>query len=63
MIFLIRHEFLGPDPRVAGYSVEGGEIRVLWMDRFLGESWVEGEKWELLDVEMDIRGTWTECTI
>ncbi|KZV76629.1 hypothetical protein PENSPDRAFT_622555 [Peniophora sp. CONT] len=58
-----KHEFLGPDPRVAGYSVEGEGIRVLWIDRFLEEKWVEGEKWELLDVEMDSNGAWTECVV
>ena len=58
-----RHEFLGPDPRVAGYSVEEGDIRVLWIDRFLGENWVEGGKWDVLEVEMDSNGAWVECSV
>ncbi|VDB92532.1 unnamed protein product [Peniophora sp. CBMAI 1063] len=58
-----RHEFLGPDPRVAGYSAEGDGIRILWIDRFLDEKWVEGEKWELLDVEMSDNGNWVESAV
>ncbi|TCD64022.1 hypothetical protein EIP91_004656 [Steccherinum ochraceum] len=41
-----RHEFLGPDPRVVGYSYDNfGEIHIKWWDKFLQEQWMDREKW------------------
>jgi len=57
----IRHEFLGPDPRVVGYSFDyNGDVHVCWYDRYLDEQWVDGKKWTTLEVERGVRGDWAE---
>lgn len=41
-----RHEFLGPDPRVAGYTFDyDGEVHIKWWDGFLKDQWIENQKW------------------
>lgn len=53
-----RHEYLGPDPRVAGYSVDAnGDIHIRWWDAFLKDQWMDSEKWTL-NVAMDASGKW-----
>ncbi|KAF8909062.1 hypothetical protein CPB85DRAFT_1435807 [Mucidula mucida] len=43
-----RHEYLGPDPRVAGYYTDPqGELHVRWWDAFLGDQWMEEGKWTM----------------
>ncbi|KAF9218849.1 hypothetical protein BS17DRAFT_478569 [Gyrodon lividus] len=53
-----RHEYIGPDPRVAGYFFDGyGEIHVRWWDAFLKEQWMNKDKWSL-DATMGATGKW-----
>lgn len=41
-----RHEYLGPSPHVAGFSLFGAEyIRIEWYDKFLNDRWVEKDTW------------------
>ncbi|KAJ7131495.1 hypothetical protein C8R43DRAFT_930531 [Mycena crocata] len=48
-----RHEFLGPDPRVAGYEIDGGgNVYIRWWDGFLSDQWSGTQKWKLA-VEWD----------
>ncbi|KAI0325784.1 hypothetical protein GY45DRAFT_1329805 [Cubamyces sp. BRFM 1775] len=55
-----RHEFLGPDPRVAGYWVDAdGEYHIKWYDAFLKDHWVDNREWEF-DVRLNARGEWVE---
>ena len=57
---LDRHEFLGPDPRVAGYHFDiDGEIHIKWWDSFLQVQWMDKGKWSF-DVEMNDDGQWVE---
>lgn len=57
-VVMRKHEYLGPDPRVAGYSVDtNGEIHIRWWDAFLKDQWMDNEKWTL-DVAMDASGKW-----
>ncbi|KAF9020597.1 hypothetical protein BDZ89DRAFT_958139 [Hymenopellis radicata] len=54
-----RHEYLGPDPRVAGYYTDPrGELHVRWWDGFLGDQWMEEGKWTM-EVDWD-GGKWIE---
>ncbi|KAH7882863.1 hypothetical protein F5I97DRAFT_1938799 [Phlebopus sp. FC_14] len=53
-----RHEYLGPDPRVAGYFFDSeGEIHIKWWDAFLKDQWMDGDKWSL-NVMKDATGKW-----
>ncbi|KAF8837810.1 hypothetical protein BDN67DRAFT_991598 [Paxillus ammoniavirescens] len=53
-----RHEYIGPDPRVAGYFFDGyGEIHVRWWDAFLKEQWMDKDKWTL-DATIGSTGKW-----
>ncbi|KAI6104155.1 hypothetical protein F5141DRAFT_1007296 [Pisolithus sp. B1] len=53
-----RHEYLGPDPRVAGYFFDkSGEIHIRWWDSFLKDQWMDNNKWTL-NVAMDPSGKW-----
>ncbi|KAH8075990.1 hypothetical protein BXZ70DRAFT_710087 [Cristinia sonorae] len=53
-----RHEFMGPDPRVAGYSYDNfGELHINWWDKFLQEQWMDEEKWRF-EVMQDDDGRW-----
>ncbi|KAI6142734.1 hypothetical protein BKA82DRAFT_1000184 [Pisolithus tinctorius] len=53
-----RHEYLGPDPRVAGYFFDKtGEIHIRWWDSFLKDQWMDRDKW-MLGVAMDPSGKW-----
>ncbi|KAF8590765.1 hypothetical protein K439DRAFT_1328678 [Ramaria rubella] len=55
-----KHEYLGPDPRVAGYEVgNDGNIRIRWWDGFLEDQWVGKEKWKV-DVVCNDNGEWVE---
>ncbi|KAH9896722.1 hypothetical protein C8Q73DRAFT_643096 [Cubamyces lactineus] len=55
-----RHEYLGPDPRVAGYWVDAdGEYHIKWYDAFLKDHWVDNREWEF-DVRLNARGEWVE---
>lgn len=43
-----RHEFLGPDPRVAGYYYDDrGHAHIRWWDGFLSDQWMGTQKWKL----------------
>ncbi|KAG5646617.1 hypothetical protein DXG03_002921 [Asterophora parasitica] len=43
-----RHEFLGPNPRVAGYFVDvDGDIHIKWWDSFLTDQWMGSQKWKV----------------
>ncbi|KAI0311221.1 hypothetical protein OF83DRAFT_1031502, partial [Amylostereum chailletii] len=54
-----KHEYLGPDPRVAGFFFDvDGEIHVCWWDRFLEDQWMDRGKWTMLEVEMNENGDW-----
>ncbi|KAF9240401.1 hypothetical protein BU15DRAFT_87636 [Melanogaster broomeanus] len=46
-----RHEYIGPDPRVAGYFLR------LWWDAFLKEQWLDKDKWTL-DATIGVTGKW-----
>jgi len=53
-----RHEYLGPDPRVAGYFFDvDGEIHVRWWDGFLKNQWMDDQKWTL-DVVQNAKDEW-----
>ncbi|KAH7905276.1 hypothetical protein BJ138DRAFT_1165080 [Hygrophoropsis aurantiaca] len=53
-----RHEYLGPDPRIAGYFFDDdGEIHIRWWDGFLKDQWMDNHKWTL-NVEMNTSGQW-----
>ncbi|KAI0659043.1 hypothetical protein C8Q70DRAFT_916328 [Cubamyces menziesii] len=55
-----RHEYLGPDPRVAGYWVDAdGEYHIKWYDAFLKDHWVDNREWEF-DVRLNARGEWVD---
>ncbi|GJE86720.1 hypothetical protein PsYK624_028010 [Phanerochaete sordida] len=55
-----RHEYLGPDPRIAGYRFDAdGEVHVKWWDSFLGDLWMDKGKWKW-DVKMTEDGKWVE---
>ncbi|EIN09169.1 hypothetical protein PUNSTDRAFT_52529 [Punctularia strigosozonata HHB-11173 SS5] len=55
-----RHEYLGPDPRVAGYFFDiDGEVHIRWWDAFLQDQWMDGKKWDL-DVKEGPDGKWVE---
>ena len=55
-----RHEYLGPDPRVAGYRFDvDGEVHVKWWDGFLQDLWMDKSKWRF-DVKMTEEGKWVE---
>ena len=58
---LPRHEFLGPDPRVAGYYVDtDGDYHIKWYDTFLGDQWMDDRKWKF-DVRLDESGRWVDA--
>ncbi|KAI9067815.1 hypothetical protein FKP32DRAFT_1672782 [Trametes sanguinea] len=55
-----RHEYLGPDPRVAGYWIDAdGDYHIKWYDAFLKDQWVDNRKWSF-DVRLNARGEWVE---
>jgi hypothetical protein len=55
-----RHEYLGPDPQVAGYVFDiDGEIHIRWWDAFLQDQWIDGKKWEMEFMEGP-EGKWIE---
>ncbi|OBZ77904.1 hypothetical protein A0H81_02139 [Grifola frondosa] len=55
-----RHEYLGPDPRVAGYFFDSdGEVHIKWWDAFLQDQWMDKQKWKF-DVKLDEDGKWVE---
>ncbi|KAL7284292.1 hypothetical protein ACG7TL_001575 [Trametes sanguinea] len=55
-----RHEYLGPDPRVAGYWIDAdGDYHIKWYDAFLKDQWVDNRKWTF-DVRLNARGEWVE---
>ncbi|KAJ6503866.1 hypothetical protein C8R45DRAFT_817802 [Mycena sanguinolenta] len=58
-----RHEFLGPDPRVAGFEMDrGGNIFIRWWDAFLSDQWSGTQKWKLEVVWNEDRQEWAEKT-
>ena len=58
-----RHEFLGPDPRVAGYEIEaGGNVYIRWWDEFLSDQWSGTQKWKLDVVWDEDDKKWVEKT-
>ncbi|KAJ6612516.1 hypothetical protein B0H10DRAFT_2177371 [Mycena sp. CBHHK59/15] len=58
-----RHEFLGPDPRVAGYEIDGGgNVYIRWWDGFLSDQWSGTQKWKL-EITWDTNAKkWVEKT-
>lgn len=57
-----RHEYLGPDPRVAGYFFDfDEEIHIRWWDAYLQDQWMDRQKWKM-EVELDESGNWVEKT-
>ncbi|KDQ49638.1 hypothetical protein JAAARDRAFT_617343 [Jaapia argillacea MUCL 33604] len=55
-----RHEYLGPDPRVAGYFFDyNDEVHIRWWDDFLQEQWMDRQKWKMA-VKLDDSGKWVE---
>ncbi|KAH9940696.1 hypothetical protein B0H21DRAFT_697364 [Amylocystis lapponica] len=55
-----RYEFLGPDPRVAGYFFDvDGDAHIKWWDAFLRDQWMEKHKWRF-EVQLDADGGWVE---
>lgn len=59
-VMVKRHEYLGPDPRIAGYHFDvDGEVHVKWWDSFLGDLWMDKGKWNW-DVKMTEDGKWVE---
>ncbi|KAJ7888324.1 hypothetical protein B0H14DRAFT_2693591 [Mycena olivaceomarginata] len=58
-----RHEFLGPDPRIAGYEIDGGgNVFIRWWDGFLSDQWSGTQKWKLEVVWDDDADAWVEKT-
>ncbi|KAJ7488049.1 hypothetical protein FB451DRAFT_1337341 [Mycena latifolia] len=59
-----RHEFLGPDPRVAGYEidVDSGNVYIRWWDGFLSDQWTGTQKWKLDVVWDEDAQKWVEKT-
>ncbi|KAJ7097171.1 hypothetical protein B0H15DRAFT_773689 [Mycena belliarum] len=56
-----RHEFLGPDPRVAGFEIDvGGNIYIRWWDGFLADQWTGTQKWKLEVVWDENEEKWVE---
>jgi hypothetical protein len=61
MLIRRRHEFLGPDPRVVGFSFDYvGDVHICWYDKYLEEQWVDGGRWKTLEVEKSENGGWVE---
>ncbi|KIJ63869.1 hypothetical protein HYDPIDRAFT_175870 [Hydnomerulius pinastri MD-312] len=57
-VVMRKHEYLGPDPRVAGYYFDGyGELHVRWWDGFLKDQWMGKDKWSL-NVTLNTAGKW-----
>ncbi|PCH45144.1 hypothetical protein WOLCODRAFT_77534 [Wolfiporia cocos MD-104 SS10] len=55
-----RHEYLGPDPRVAGFHWDAnGEIHIKWWDAFLQDQWTDKQKWSF-EVMLNEDGEWVE---
>ncbi|KII84521.1 hypothetical protein PLICRDRAFT_45868 [Plicaturopsis crispa FD-325 SS-3] len=53
-----RHEYLGPDPRVAGYFFDiDGDVHIQWYDGFLHDQWMDKQKWKL-ELTQDATGKW-----
>ncbi|KAK7683065.1 hypothetical protein QCA50_013737 [Cerrena zonata] len=53
-----KHEYLGPDPCVVGYSFDyDGDIHIKWWDSFLQDQWMDTQKWKF-DVEVNDQGEW-----
>ncbi|KAG5733146.1 hypothetical protein E4T56_gene13595, partial [Termitomyces sp. T112] len=43
-----RHEYLGPNPRVAGYFIDvDGDIYIKWWDSYLSDQWMGMQKWKV----------------
>ena len=58
---IYRHEYLGPDPRVAGlYFDYDGEIHVKWWDGFLQVQWMDRGRWTFDVIYDDEQGKWVE---
>ncbi|KAJ7245659.1 hypothetical protein B0H12DRAFT_1187561 [Mycena haematopus] len=58
-----RHEFLGPDPRVAGFEIDGHEnVFIRWWDGFLSDQWSGTQKWKLDVVWNEEGNEWVEKT-
>ncbi|KAJ6517428.1 hypothetical protein C8R47DRAFT_1172795 [Mycena vitilis] len=56
-----RHEFLGPDPRVAGYEIDGASnVFIRWWDGFLSDQWSGTQKWKLDVVWSEEDNAWVE---
>ncbi|KIJ42349.1 hypothetical protein M422DRAFT_254421, partial [Sphaerobolus stellatus SS14] len=56
-----RHEYLGPDPRVAGYEIgNDGNIHIRWWDAFLENQWVGKENWKI-EMTLHDDGQWVEA--
>lgn len=61
MSIMNRHEYLGPDPKVAGYRVDvDGEFHIRWWDSFLHILWMDGGKWSF-DVRQTENGKWVDA--
>ena len=59
-VWVPRHEYLGPDPRIAGYRFDhNGEVHIKWWDNFLQDQWMDKSKWKF-DVKMAEDGKWVE---
>ncbi|KZT66568.1 hypothetical protein DAEQUDRAFT_767916 [Daedalea quercina L-15889] len=55
-----RHEYLGPDPRVAGYRIDvEGDVHIKWWDAFLQDQWMDKHKW-VFDVRIEEDERWVE---
>lgn len=60
MYSVSRHEYLGPDPRVAGYiRDEDGEIQIQWWDGYLQDQWMGKTRWNV-EIETDGEGNIVE---
>jgi len=42
-----RHEYLGPNPRIASYRFTLDEIEIEWWEDYIKDTWIGSEKWEV----------------
>lgn len=43
----LRHEYLGPSPRIASYRMTGNEIAIEWWEAYIKDAWTGSTKWKV----------------
>lgn len=47
-----RHEYLGPNPRLASYRFTHSEMEIEWWEDYIKDTWIGTKKWEV-EAEFD----------